>query len=161
MDTVCSICQENLHTSVIARATCCGKGIHQTCRDNMVASSMSDHQKQRCIMCRTPYPALEEGVAQLHKWVALGQAWAQTMLGQHYSRSGKLQQAKHLWELAAGQGDADAQNKLGFMHERGQGVQQSQERAAAYYRTAAAQGHLEAQRNVALLCGSERGRCAH
>lgn len=151
MDVKCSICQEYLHTSTIARATCCGNGIHQACRDLMLVSSMSERQKQRCPLCRAPYPTPEEATAQLHKKVKLGKAWAQTMLGQNYHRSGKLRQAKRLWELAAGQGDADAQNKLGFMHERGQGVKQSQERAAAYYRAAAAQGHFEAQRNMALL----------
>ena len=60
----CSICLDVLPKDFAkcARATCCGKGMHIKCRDNMCSSKMSMEQKNRCVMCRTKYPYdTEEG----------------------------------------------------------------------------------------------------
>ena len=53
----CSMCLYVLpkDTSKIMRATCCGKGMHLKCRELMVSSKMES--KNRCVMCRTLYPA--------------------------------------------------------------------------------------------------------
>ena len=42
------------------------------------------------------------------------------------------QQARELYELAAAQGDANAQYNLGNMYAKGHGVEQNYERAAEY-----------------------------
>ena len=46
---------------------------------------------------------------------------------------------------------ADGQFHLGSMYERGEGVDQDLEKAAHYYRQAAAQGDVEAAERLALL----------
>ena len=107
------LCNENLPklSSKLVRMTCCGKGAHIKCRDDFFASSMSDKQKGRCMMCRTESAkSAEEDIKRLQRWVDKGKAWAQTMLGQMY-RNGQgvdqsYQQAKELYELAATQGNA-------------------------------------------------------
>jgi TPR repeat protein len=58
---------------------------------------------------------------------------------------------------AADQGDADAQCTLGLMHERGSGVHQDLELAAAWYARAAEQGHADAQ--FRLGSALEQGGC--
>lgn len=49
------------------------------------------------------------------------------------------------------QGDAQAQNNLGFMHERGEGVPQDYEEAVEWYRKAADQGYAPAQYNLGVM----------
>jgi len=152
----CSICLDDLRmygSSKFSRATCCGKGMHNKCRDSSVLvlkSRLSEKQKNQCVMCRAEYPeSQKEAVEQLCPWVEKGKAWAQIILGSRY-RDGdgveqSYQQAKELFELAASQGNASAQYNLGIMYQEGQGVDQSYERAAEFYEAAARQGLAEAQ----------------
>ncbi len=49
---------------------------------------------------------------------------------------------------AAEAGDAEAQFNLGLKYRKGQGVEQSDPKAAEWYRKAAAQGHAQAQNNL-------------
>ena len=49
--------------------------------------------------------------------------------------------AAYYFEIAALLGDPDAQNDVARMYENGVGVKRDMHKAAAYYRTAAAQGH--------------------
>ena len=56
--------------------------------------------------------------------------------------------ARELWEFAANKGFVNAQYNLGNMYLHGQGVDQSDERAAEYYEAAARQGHAVAQSNL-------------
>lgn len=51
----------------------------------------------------------------------------------------------------AQQGDAEAQNTLGLLYEKGQGVARDYVQAAAWYRLAAEQGNADAQCNLARL----------
>ena len=129
----CSICLDDLRkygSSKFSRPPCCGKGIHDKCREGVAASSMSDKQKRHCVMCRTKYPeSVEEEIEQLRPWVEKGKAWAQSSLGDKY-RDGvgvdqSYQQAIELYELAATQGDASAQFNLGSMYRQGLGVDQN------------------------------------
>ena len=53
--------------------------------------------------------------------------------------------------IAAEQGDVDAQNKLGVMYYRGEGVPQDYSHAVSWFRKAAEQGHAVAQYNVGLM----------
>jgi TPR repeat protein len=55
-------------------------------------------------------------------------------------------EAEGWFRKAAEQGDATAQEYLGYMHYRGQGVQEDYAEAARWYRKAAEQGHEPAQR---------------
>ena len=47
------------------------------------------------------------------------------------------------WTLAAEQGDADAQNNLGFMYNNGRGVPQDDKTAVKWYTLAAEQGYAD------------------
>jgi len=149
--------------SNFARMTCCGKGIHKKCRDNMYASSMSDKQKKHCIMCRTKYPVAgsKEAIKQIQRWVEKGKAWAQSSLGRKYQDGDGVdqsyQQAVEMYELAASQGHAVAQYNLGCMYDDGRGVDQSYERAAEYYEAAARQGFAKAQFNLGALYHNGQG----
>ena len=53
--------------------------------------------------------------------------------------------AASLFRPLAEQGDAQAQIKLGWMYEKGQGVPQNDQEAVKWYRKAAGQGNAEAQ----------------
>ena len=102
----CSICLDDLRkygSSKIERATCCGKGMHDKCREGVLVSSTSDKQKKHCVMCRTEYPgSAEEGIEQLRPWVEKGKAWAQVMLASRYAHGvgvdQSYQQARELYE---------------------------------------------------------------
>ena len=164
-EEICSICNENLPQleSKIARMTCCGKGTHIKCRDDVRASSLSDKLKGQCLICRTKLAAKgsKEQIDQLRRWVEKGKAWAQCMLGRRYECGDGVdqsyQQARELYELAARQGYAVAQFNLGNFYREGQGVDQSSERAAEYYEAAARQGFSMAQNNLGLLYANGQG----
>ena len=160
----CSICLNSLpkFSSKFSRAVCCGKGMHDKCRDGVLASSMSNKQKNHCVMCLTKYPASDkEKIEQLRPWVEKGKAWAQNMLAQMYKDGAGVEQsdqrAKELYELAANQGKASAQNILAEMYREGRGVDQSYERAAEYYEAAARQGNASAQCNLGLQYAKGQG----
>ena len=99
----CSVCLDSLpkFASKFVRMTCCGQGMHFKCRDSVVASSMSDTQKLRCVMCRAKYPTSEkEAVEMFRRWVEKGKAWAQSGLGGMYERGlGVEQSYQHAVEL--------------------------------------------------------------
>jgi len=162
-EDVCPICTDSLpnFSSKFIRAACCGKGMHKKCSEGVKVSSMSDKQKNQCVMCRTKYPMSEkEAVEQLRPWVEKGKAWAQNLLGQRYA-SGlgvdqSFQRAKESYDLAAVQGHALAQFSLGVMYQQGDGVEQSYEKAAEYYRAAARQGFANAQYSLgAFYCNGQ------
>ena len=52
------------------------------------------------------------------------------------------------YQLAADQGNADAQNNLGYSYSSGEGVEQDYEKAVEYYQLAADQGNADAQYNL-------------
>ena len=60
-------------------------------------------------------------------------------------RIGDSTQAARLFRPLAEQGEPQAQLKLGWLYEKGQGVQQSDQEAVKWYRKAAGQGNAEAQ----------------
>jgi len=163
-EELCSICLDNLPklASKFTRMTCCGKGLHQKCYDNIFKSSMSQKQKNQCIMCRTEIPkSKEEQVERVRRWVERGKAWAQSMLGQMY-RDGEgvdqsYQQARELYELAANQGDAIAQYNLGQMYYQGLGVDQNYKRAKELFEAATRQGDVTAQFNLGVLYANGQG----
>jgi TPR repeat protein len=66
---------------------------------------------------------------------------------------GELMYAK----MQAEQGDAEAQNMLGYMHDNGLSVTQSDDEAVRWYRLAAAQGYALAQYNMGVVYENGRG----
>ena len=58
---------------------------------------------------------------------------------------------------AAKQGDADAQNNLGLMYVKGNGVPQDYYEAAKWFRKAAEQGHADAQNNLGFMYQNGEG----
>ena len=160
----CSICLDSLPKLAynFVRMTCCGKGLHEKCYENIFKSSMSDKQKNQCIMCRTvSAKSAEEQTERIRRWADKGKAWAQSMLGREYADGEDVeqsdQQAAELYGLAERQGYAVAQFNLGNFYREGQGVDQSNERAAEYYEAAARQGHSNAQYNLGLMYSQGQG----
>ena len=62
-----------------------------------------------------------------------------------YFNQKNYENALSLFQYAADQGDARAQNYLGLMYYYGQGVQQDDQQAVQWYRKAAEQGDADAQ----------------
>jgi hypothetical protein len=66
-------------------------------------------------------------------------------------------QAVLWWRKASEQGNAEAQQYLGTMYHRGQGVPQDYAQAALWWRKAAEQGDAEAQEKLGLSCSEGQG----
>jgi uncharacterized protein len=60
-------------------------------------------------------------------------------------KSGDFATAMKEWKPLAEQGNADAQNNLGFMYRNGEGVTQDYAEAVKWFRKAAEQGNEEAK----------------
>jgi hypothetical protein len=60
--------------------------------------------------------------------------------------------ALHWFYKAAAQGNADAENQLGWMYQFGQGVQQDDDKALAWYRLSADQGNIHGKNNLQAFC---------
>ena len=58
---------------------------------------------------------------------------------------------------AAEQGDAEAQNKMGFMYAEGEGVPEDAREAVKWFRKAAAQRYAKAQFNLGVMYGKGEG----
>jgi uncharacterized protein len=81
-----------------------------------------------------------------------GDVWAQDFnKGLKAAQSGDFATALKEWKPLAEQGRADAQNNLGWMYERGDGVTQDYAEALKWYRKAAEQGDAAAQYNIGLM----------
>ena len=70
-------------------------------------------------------------------------------VGEAYKRGDYAAALKLMWPQAA-QGNAEAQNNLGLMYYRGQGIPQDHAEAASWFRMAAENGHARAQYNLGL-----------
>ncbi|KAJ1457123.1 hypothetical protein M885DRAFT_427031, partial [Pelagophyceae sp. CCMP2097] len=89
-------------------------------------------------------------------------AEAQFLLGNEYRVGGlglkkSPKRAVQFYELAAAQGNAIAQNKLGVCYQHGTGVKINYKTAAQWYRRAAEQGCPRAQRSIGVLFNEGRG----
>ncbi len=83
--------------------------------------------------------------------VSASPSWADFRLGEDAYLAQDYETAMREWTPLASQGNAEAQNMLGFMYRWGQGVVQDFETARSWYRLAADQGHPSAQNNLGLL----------
>ncbi len=70
--------------------------------------------------------------------------------GKSYT-NGDYKKAASFWEIAANNGDIDAQVNLAMLYLRGQGVKKDYKKAAELYTKAADQGHSQAQYNLARM----------
>ncbi|MDP3714785.1 MAG: tetratricopeptide repeat protein, partial [Burkholderiales bacterium] len=70
-------------------------------------------------------------------------------------RKGDYVFALKAWQPLATKGNPDAQNNLGVLYEKGQGVERNFVESVNWYRRAAEQGHAQAQNNVGVMY--ERG----
>jgi len=61
------------------------------------------------------------------------------------------------WKPLAEQGNAEAQNNLGLMYYKGEGVVQDYKEAVKWYRLAAEQGNGDAQRNLGFMYDIGKG----
>ena len=66
-------------------------------------------------------------------------------------------EAFQLYRVAAEQGIAGAQCRLGVMYAEGRGVEQDERESVRWFRLAAAQGNAEAQGGLGLAYGTGRG----
>jgi len=156
----CPICLEELpkFANQFARFTCCGKGIHHHCGEDLQSSKM----KWNCPMCRAKTPTRgKKEVKYLHPWVKKKEAWAMVMMGQKYRDGTGVKQsyemARRLFEQAAQQGDAMAMVSLGDMYYEGQGVEQTHERTFEYYEQAAHLGFVSAQYGLGRMYATGQG----
>ena len=125
-DNDCPICIEALPKDALkfSRMLCCGKGMHDRCRNKMAKSkSLSLKQMNTCVLCRTTI-ADAQHLAQILTWVEKGKPWAQEMLGNRH-RDGEevsrdYNRAAELYQLAADQGHGASMRKLGIYHYKNQ-----------------------------------------
>jgi uncharacterized protein len=82
-------------------------------------------------------------------------AWAMYVSGKGVQQN--YAEAMKSFRLAADQGNADAQNELGFGYANGQSVPQNFTEAVRWYRKAADQGKAIAQNNLGLMYATCRG----
>ncbi len=84
-------------------------------------------------------------------------AWAGFAEGVAAYERGDYATALRELQPLANQGDARAQNRLGFMYRKGWGVLQDYAEAAKWYRKAAEQGDADAQNNLGMHYVEGRG----
>jgi hypothetical protein len=146
----CAICLDALPLEGNKQTfySCCCKSICTAC---YVKCRQYD---ARCPLCRTPATKSDaEWLRRLQKHVDKGNAKAQITLGDEYFHGRKrvqqnFKRAVQLYELAAAQGNARAQNNLGSCYTQGQGVEIDHKTSAQWYRRAAEQGHPVGQLNL-------------
>ncbi len=86
-----------------------------------------------------------------------GPAWSGFDEGMAAYRRGDYAAALSEFRPLAEQGDAKAQNSLGFMYDNGLGVARDHTKAARWYRKAAEQGYAKAQFGLGAMYYNGRG----
>jgi TPR repeat protein len=155
----CAICLDRLPLENDRQTfySCCCKRICKSCSDACV------QHDARCPLCRTPGRKSDaELVRRMQTHVDNGHAEAQVRLGDSYLAGAiglkqSFTRAFQLYELAAAQGDAGGQARLGRSYELGQGVKINHEAAALWYRRAAEQGFPEAQNDLGVASDKGQG----
>lgn len=82
---------------------------------------------------------------------AAGSGWAGYEDGENAYLRGDFQTALEIWRPLAEQGNAEAQNMLGYMYRFGEGVEPEYELARQWYRKAADKGNATAQNNLGVM----------
>jgi len=99
-------------------------------------------------------------VAALLLWA--GAAMAQTPPatfedGRIEAEAGQYDRARDIWNRLANEGDAESQNALGFIYQKGLGVLRDYARAFRLYTAAAEQGHANAANNLGVMYTQGQG----
>jgi len=160
----CPICLDDipLAASDFLRFTCCGKGLHHHCA-NQLQSTKSKNIRDHCPLCRTKHAtSQEEQIKRLQKWVKKKKAWAQFTLGNMYEHGTHgikrdMKRAFVLYKLAAEQGDANAQYDLGVLYRNGDGTKIDEKRALELFTLAADKGLAKAQFNIGAMYANGQG----
>jgi hypothetical protein len=102
------------------------------------------------------------GLALARESAAAGSSFGQFVVGKCYYHAGwgvakDYAEAMRWYQLAAAQGHAVAQCKLGLMFARGRGVAHDDAEAARWYRLSAGQGHVRAQFNLGVMFARGQG----
>ena len=136
---VCGICLETLPPwgQHFTRLTCCGKGMHKACVEELHAHAHPVLGSDKCPMCRAPVTSALGNHRRALKWAERGKAWAMHTIAQDY-QNGRGVQKSHktarLWYgRAAERGDAEAQSNLALMHTNGLGGSVSMEQARVWH----------------------------
>jgi TPR repeat protein len=142
--------------SVFARMACCGKAVHNHCKDNFFGSGLSQEQKSKCPHCQVKLATTkEESFERVRGWANKGKTWAQADLGDLYLHGHGVKQsyetAIEYYKKAIQQRDPNAMFGLAVMYEHEQGVTKSFEKSFELYTSAAHQGHATAQSNLGVM----------
>ena len=132
--------------------SCCSRVI---CKGCDYANDMSNGN-QNCPFCREPDPNKGEHDKRLKKRMKANDPAAWRQMGLECYEEGENDAAFGYLTKAAELGDADAHAQLGFMYERGQGVEKDKEKSIYHYEKAAIEGHPGARHNLA-CCEEENG----
>ena len=145
----CINCEEEIPMGAdFARMFCCGQGRCYTCIKQLQSTNMELQVKVvlKCMYCQNPYiiPDSLEETELIRRWANEEKTWALCRLSERYQNGEagceqSYQRAAELLEIAASKGSACAQNLLGNMYHKGQGVAQSDKRSNEYIETAAKQ----------------------
>jgi TPR repeat protein len=77
--------------------------------------------------------------------------------GRVAAEAGQYDRARDIWASLAASGDADSQNALGFIYQKGLGVLRDYRRAFDFYTAAAEQGHANAANNIGIMYTQGQG----
>ena len=77
--------------------------------------------------------------------------------GRVAAEAGQYDRARDVWARLAADGDADSQNALGFIYQKGLGVLRDYRRAFDFYTAAAEQGHANAANNIGIMYTQGQG----
>lgn len=103
------------------------------------AGPPEDYQRGRAAYQRGD---LVTAMGALRPAAAAGHAGAQSLLGYIYEHSGFIAESTRLWQLAAAQGDVEANVGLANAYLTGRGVAKDETLALQHFSKAAAQGHV-------------------
>lgn len=127
----------------------------------LVLGELFVNRRLCCIVCRTEVP--DDAIDLIKGNAERRFAWAQVKYADYFNsiynmdtRENGDEFAAQLYMLAAKQGNAEGQNKLGVYYELGFGLEQSFEQALYWYKESAAQNHSVAIYNYGRLILQDR-----
>ena len=125
--------------------SCCSKTICDGCDYAHYKSSGGNS----CPFCREPAPEHEEGrKKRMMKRIKANDPDAMCEMGTRLYHEGDHDKAFEYWTKAAELGDSKAHHNLGYMYERGKGVEKDEEKAVYHYEKAAIGGDPSARFNL-------------